>query len=281
MAIDSLFFPTFHADISLFDTGVSRFENDPYFYTARMEWAGVEYVLVMEEHDKIPEFFPELRFTIVDGVVSEISLRWETYFSAIDGIALTDADEFVAAWNDAFDGELHVGGENQLWNADYSVVVTNSGPTSTAPFWDTVTWFNPALPSPKRSVEYFLPGRFDDPRIVQRYLDDRLWEDLGRLFPVSLGSWVCCWPGIDEQWPGILPGLADYDPQWLEALRGVIGLIYADGRFEIYDESTDKTWPTLEQFTENAQPYIASGDIESLKLFTFAYPSVLQLRPFP
>lgn len=49
MAIDSLFFPTFHADISLFDTGVSRFENDPYFYTVRMEWAGVEYVLVMQK----------------------------------------------------------------------------------------------------------------------------------------------------------------------------------------------------------------------------------------
>ncbi|AKK06932.1 hypothetical protein CMUST_13190 [Corynebacterium mustelae] len=277
MAIDSLFFPTFHADISLFDAGVSRFEDDPYFYTARMEWAGVEYVLVMQKDTPISGFYPQLRFIIVDGVVSEISLRWQTYFSAIDGVALTDADEFVDAWNDIFDGELHVEGGNQIWNADYSVVVTNSGPTSTAPFWDTVTWFNLAVPSQKRSVEYFLPGRFDDPRIVQRYLDDRLWGDLQRLWPEPLDCWVSNWPGIHQQWPG----MSTNDPQWLEALHWVMTIVYEDGRFEVYDELTGKTWTTLEQFTEESRLYIENDDMAGLRTFTFIYPSVLQLRPFP
>lgn len=281
MAIDSVFFPSICDGSLISRIQLGQFENNPRFRCDRMEWAGVEYVLVMQKDTPISGFYPQLRFIIVDGVVSEILLRWQTYFSAIDGVALIDADEFVDAWNDAFDGELHVGGENQLWNADYSVVVMNSGPTSTAPFWDTVTWFNPAVPSPKRSVEYFLPGKFDDARVAQRYLDDRLWGDLRRLWPEPLEFCVWNWPGIHQRWPGMPSEESTYDPQWLEALHWVMTIVYEDGRFEVYDELTGKTWTTLEQFTEESRLYIENDDIAGLRTFTFIYPSVLQLRPYP
>ncbi|AKK07209.1 hypothetical protein CMUST_14580 [Corynebacterium mustelae] len=99
MAIDSLFFPTFHADISLFDTGVSRFENDPYFYTARMEWAGVEYVLVMEEVAELWWLSPQLRWRLAGNQVLDVALRWETIGGGRD-FGVRDDETF--SWIDGF-----------------------------------------------------------------------------------------------------------------------------------------------------------------------------------
>lgn len=66
---------------------------------------------------------------------------------------------------------------------------------------------------------------------------------------------------------------------WLEGLDAVMGFVFDDGRFEIYNSATEESIMTLDRFMQEIQPYGDAGNIDAIKVFFFISPEALQLRP--
>ncbi|MDO5099439.1 MAG: hypothetical protein Q4D85_11900 [Corynebacterium sp.] len=249
MTIDAIFFPTLQVDSSLFVPGFARFEDDPYFRVTRFVSGGVEYVLVTERVAELWWLSPQLRWRLAGNRVLDVALRWETIgggrdfgvrddetFSWIDGFDVVEPVQFVSQWNERFGGDFRAEADKQVWNADNSVSVTGS--VGIDPQWprNTVTWFNPEVESNRRDPRYFRSGEWDDPAMVERYLEDCVWGQLATGMPQSLYEVGLAWPQITKVWPEI----ADDVGQQQEVLLAVVGFIYADGRFTVTDGRTGK-----------------------------------------
>ncbi|AKK06930.1 hypothetical protein CMUST_13180 [Corynebacterium mustelae] len=269
-----LFDPSFLLSLDFADIDFSVCKADPDFSVDRVSVNGVDYVLVMP-NDVVNGGYPESRWTIVDGVVTEMTVHWDSPFTDIDGISVSDRDKFVAEWNQKCGGGLVSCGDGQIWNQDKTISVVPGVYSRSRGDLRSLTYFNPDRQSHKQTPTYFVLGQFDSPHSIERFLDHCVWTDLRRQFSVSLDGWLYLWPGIKDRWPDINTDKA----QWLEALDAVMGYVFADGRFEVYDSSTDEPITTVDRFMEATRKFREERDIEAIQLFFFISVAALELRP--
>lgn len=268
------FDPSFRLLVDFSDCDFSLLEADPDYVVGRMSALGVEYVLVQQDEERLGGY-PESRWRIVDGVVTEMSISWDTAFSEVDGIKVDAAKEFVSEWNAAFGEQLCVKQGNQIWDKNNTIALVKGMWSSRKDQWRLLTYFNPDLESHRCESSFFCLGAFDAPQVVERFLDDCLWTDLRNEWSSDLGFWLYLWPGIQDRWPDL-----DSNPaSWLEALDAVMGFVFDDGRFEVYYLENDESITTLDRFMHVTQPYRDIGDIDAIKMFFFISPEALQLRP--
>ena len=269
-----VFDPSFRLLVDFSDCDFSRFEADPDYEVGRMSALGVEYVLVQQDEWR-KGGYPESRWRIVDSVVVEMSISWDTAFSEVDGIEINDPMQFVSEWNARFGNQLCVKLGNQIWNKNNTIALVKGMWSSRKDQWRLLTYFNPDLESHRCESSFFQLGAFDAPQVVERFLDDCLWTDLRNEWSSDLVGWLYLWPGIKDRWPDLNSNAAS----WLEALDAVMGFVFDDGRFEVYDSATEESITTLDRFTQVVQPYRDRGEIDAIKMFFFISPEALQLRP--
>lgn len=268
------FDPSFLLSLDFTDIDFSVCKADPDVSVDRVSVNGVDYVLVMPNH-VVHGGYPESRWTIVDGVVTEMTVHWDSPFTDIDGISVSDQDTFVAEWNQKFGGGLVSCCDGQIWNQDKTVVLVPGLYGRITGGFHELTYFNPDSDSHKRTPAYFAPGPFNAPQNIDYFLDDCMWTDLRQQWSTILDGWLHWWPGIKDRWPDINTDKA----QWLEALDAVMGYVFADGRFEVYDSSTDESITTVDGFMEATRKFREERDIEAIQLFFFISVAALELRP--
>lgn len=188
---------------------------------------------------------------------------------------IDDASRFVTEWNAKFADQLCVKEEDQIWKKDNTAVVVKSMWPQEHGGWWLLTYFNPDLESHRCRSSFFWLGAFDAPQVVERFLDDCLWADLRREWSSDLGGWLFLWPGIRDRWPDLYSNPVS----WLEGLDAVMGFVFDDGRFEIYNSATEESIMTLDRFMQEIQPYRDAGNIDAIKMFFFISPEALHLRP--
>ncbi|SES03831.1 hypothetical protein [Corynebacterium cystitidis] len=269
------FEPSFLLDHDFGDCDFSVFEEDPEFEVQRVVSQGVEYVYMTAEFG-VQNYVPKSLWTIVDGVIVERTIKWALSLPLVDGLDVSDPYRFVEQWNKQYEGRLSVFGGDQVWNEDQSVafILPSERTKSGTLLVPQLTYFHPDRPSHKRDPEYFVLGDFDAPQNIERYLDECFLGDLRQPWPTELTVWLYRWPRIEQQWPRINTDMA----QWLEALDAVIGYVFADGRFEVYDSVHDESITSLERFQEVTAPYRES-DIEFLRMCLYVSTAALELRP--
>lgn len=181
------FDPSFRLVVDFSDCDFSSWEADPDYVVGRMSALGVEYVLVQQDKERLGGY-PESRWRIVDGVVTEMSISWDTAFSEIDGVEIDDASRFVTEWNAKFGDQLCVKQGNQIWKRDNTVALVKGMWSNRTDQWRLLTYFNPDLESHRRQSSFFRLGAFDAPQVVERFLDDCLWTDLRNEWSSDLGG---------------------------------------------------------------------------------------------
>ncbi|WP_257183710.1 hypothetical protein [Corynebacterium cystitidis] len=281
MPSEALFEPSFLLEMDFADCDFSVFEDDPAFNVEWVRSQGVDYLLI-DSDVAVGGLFLDTRWVVVDGIVRELTIRWDNTLDQlqrlkIDGVDASDPYRFVEQWNKQYEGKLRVYGGDQIWNEDKSVGFLYCSERLGAGQFRLphLKYFHPSHLSHKRDPEYFVLGDYDAPQNIERFLDQCLWGDLLRQWPVDLDGWLRRWPGINQRWPDL-----QSDPgQWLEALDAVIGYVFADGRFEVYDLNTDESITSLERFQEVTAPYRESGNISNLESCFFIFVAALELRP--
>lgn len=157
------FDPSFLLSLDFGDIDFSRFEVDASFDVKRVFTQEIDHVLVMPNRSDTWNY-PESRWTIVNGRITEMTLRWDEPFITVDGIVLDDSAQFVQDWNRTFENQLRFENGEQIWRTDAPIVLATDVRQVLDDYWCQVTYFNPGIESHRNSPAYFAPGSFDSPQ---------------------------------------------------------------------------------------------------------------------